>query len=64
MSDINETDRDALYDNLLRVAEKKTAEADAKFDDRGQRVVEDLVGDDAVIIVGAEEEFSSSDDDG
>ena len=45
VSDINEVDRDELYSNLVRVAERKTAEADAKFDDRGQRVVEDLAGD-------------------
>jgi DNA topoisomerase VI subunit B len=34
----DEKDRDALLDRLLGVAKRKTAEADAKFDDRGKRV--------------------------
>ena len=37
---INDTDRDALYEQLLAVAKKKTAEADAKFNDRGQFIEE------------------------
>jgi DNA topoisomerase-6 subunit B len=37
-SQINGADKDALYENLLAVARKKTAEADAKFDDRGRKV--------------------------
>jgi DNA topoisomerase-6 subunit B len=62
VSDINEADRDALYESLLRVAERKTAEADAKFDDRGLRVVEDLAEDESVIIVEAENEFNGESD--
>jgi DNA topoisomerase-6 subunit B len=35
---INGHDRDKLYEQLLSVARKKTADADAKFDDRGRKV--------------------------
>jgi len=41
VSDINQTDRDALYDRLVAVARRKTAEADVDLDDRGRRVEED-----------------------
>jgi DNA topoisomerase-6 subunit B len=41
VSDINAVDRAALYDQLLSVAKKRTAEADMKLDDRG-RPIEDL----------------------
>jgi DNA topoisomerase-6 subunit B len=40
VSDINAVDRNALYDQLLSVAKKRTAEADMKLDDRG-RPIED-----------------------
>ena len=33
--------RQGLYDQLLEVAKKKTADADVKFDERGQAVAED-----------------------
>ena len=36
VSKINDTPRDALYERLLAVAKRKTAEADMKFDDRGR----------------------------
>ncbi len=39
VSGINESDRDTLYEQLLKVAKKKTATADMKFDDRGQAIV-------------------------
>ncbi|HUG71633.1 MAG TPA: ATP-binding protein [Pirellulaceae bacterium] len=51
VSDINETDREALYGQLLTVAQRKTAEADAKFDKRGRRVEKDSDFGDNVIIV-------------
>ncbi|MEO8497504.1 MAG: DNA topoisomerase VI subunit B, partial [Planctomycetota bacterium] len=51
VSDINETDREALYGQLLTVAQRKTAEADAKFDQRGRRVERDTDFGDNVIIV-------------
>jgi DNA topoisomerase-6 subunit B len=38
VSEINGANRDGLYEKLLDVARKKTAEADAKFDDRGRKV--------------------------
>jgi DNA topoisomerase-6 subunit B len=53
VSEINQADRKALYDRLLEVATKKTAEADARFDDRGRKVTdeeEDDFGDNVLII--------------
>jgi DNA topoisomerase-6 subunit B len=41
VSEINAVDRAALYDQLLSVAKKRTADADMKLDDRG-RPIEDL----------------------
>jgi DNA topoisomerase-6 subunit B len=38
VSGINEADRQSLYEQLLKVAKKKTATADMKLDDRGQVV--------------------------
>ena len=49
VSAINGTDKQGLYDNLLKVAKKKTAEADTKLDRRGRKVDED-----------AEEEFGEN----
>jgi DNA topoisomerase-6 subunit B len=40
VSEINAVDRAALYEQLLSVAKKRTAEADMKLDDRG-RPIED-----------------------
>jgi DNA topoisomerase-6 subunit B len=58
VSEINQTDRKELYDRLLDVAKRKTAEADAKFDDRGRKVVEEEedFGDNVLIIKQPEEE--------
>jgi DNA topoisomerase-6 subunit B len=54
VSDINRVDRKKLYDQLLVVAKRKTAQADMKLDQRG-RVVEgeedDLESDPSVLIV-------------
>jgi DNA topoisomerase-6 subunit B len=41
VSEINETNRDELYQRLVRVAKSKTGEADTKMDDRGRRVEEE-----------------------
>jgi DNA topoisomerase-6 subunit B len=41
VSQINEADRDALYEQLLSVAKKRTAEADMQLDDRGRRLDEE-----------------------
>jgi DNA topoisomerase-6 subunit B len=54
---INDADRDKLYEDLLKVAKKKTAEADMKLDDRGRKVEadeEDFGG--SVLIVKQDEE--------
>jgi len=52
VSEINHTDRDQLYNKLLRVAKLKTAEADVKLDEGG-RPVQEQPGDfgDNVLIV-------------
>jgi DNA topoisomerase-6 subunit B len=54
VSEINGADRDELYGHLLKVAQRKTAEADAKFDNRGKRVEHDTDFGDNVIIVDQE----------
>ena len=54
VSEINGTDRQKLYDQLLKVAQRKTAEADAKFDKRGKRIDSDSAFGDNVIIVDQE----------
>jgi DNA topoisomerase-6 subunit B len=57
VSEINQTDRQALYDRLMDVAKRKTVEADAKFDDRGRKVAEEDedFGDNVLIIKPPEE---------
>ncbi len=60
VSDINRVDRKKLYDQLLVVAKRKTAQADMKLDQRG-RVVEgeedDLESDPSVLIVRPAEDL-------
>jgi DNA topoisomerase-6 subunit B len=41
-----------LYDQLLHVARRKTAEADTRFDERGRKVQEALELGEHVLIVG------------
>jgi DNA topoisomerase-6 subunit B len=53
VSSINGVDREKLYDQLLAVAKRKTAEADVKLDDRGRPIQEeeDLeLGDNCIIV--------------
>jgi DNA topoisomerase-6 subunit B len=52
VSTINRTDRDDLYNRLLRVAEKRTAEADVKLDSRGKVILdnESEFGDNVLIV--------------
>ncbi len=38
VSDINGSDRDRLYEHLVQVARKRTADADVQLDDRGRKV--------------------------
>ncbi len=56
MHRINRTDRDALYEHLLQVAKKKTAQADVKLDSRGRPVDEEelSLGDNVWIVDPAE----------
>jgi len=53
VSSINDVDRKALYEKLLAVAKKKTAEADRVFDDAGKAIDEDEeldFGDNVLIV--------------
>ena len=50
VSDINGTDRQSLYDSLLKVAQRKTQEADTKLDDRGKKIDDSLLGDNVIIV--------------
>ncbi|RIK83428.1 MAG: DNA topoisomerase VI subunit B [Planctomycetota bacterium] len=52
VSDINHQDRKAIYDQLMLLAKKKTAEADTKLDDRGRAIDEDdeEFGDNVLIV--------------
>ncbi len=53
VSGINQADRESLYEQLLKVAKRKTAAADTKFDERGKAVEEEEAEDfgDNVLIV-------------
>ena len=51
---INDTDTQALYDALLKQAQKKTAIADQVLDDEGKRIREQHADDDGVIIVDSD----------
>ena len=42
MSEINRADRQGLYEQLFKMATKKTAEADVKLDSRGKPIEEEL----------------------
>jgi DNA topoisomerase-6 subunit B len=53
VNEINGADKKALYDQLLRVAKRKTAQADVKLDDRGREIEEDEemnFGDNVLIV--------------
>ncbi len=51
VSTINGTDRDNLFEQLLKVAKRKTSEADVRLDDRGKVVEADEDFGDHVLIV-------------
>ncbi len=52
-------DRENLYNNLVLVAEKRTAEADVKLDDRGRPIDEEEIDlGDNVLIVKAEDQVA------
>jgi len=62
VSDINSTDQDRLYNMLVKVAKRKTAEADVHLDSRGRAVKEANTNyGDNVIIVDAEKNMVTSD---
>jgi DNA topoisomerase-6 subunit B len=50
VSELNGTDRDRLYGQLLRVATRKTSEADVRLDDRGRKIEERDFGDNVLIV--------------
>lgn len=52
VSEINGEDRQAIYDNLLRVAERKTSEADTKLDKHGKKIQDpaDEFGENVLIV--------------
>jgi DNA topoisomerase-6 subunit B len=54
VSAINGADSEQLYEKLLRVAQRKTAEADVQLDDRGRKVESDVFGDNVLIVEPAE----------
>ena len=59
VSDINGADRSSLYDELVKLAKKRTVEADAKYDDRGNRLDPDRAAfGDNVLIVDPEDQLS------
>lgn len=47
---VNGADRKKLYDQLLEVAKKRTAEADVELDDRGKPIEEEDFGDHVIIV--------------
>jgi DNA topoisomerase-6 subunit B len=59
--DFNDDRCKQLYERLLGVAQKKTAEADIKFDDRGRKVTdEELDLGENVLIVSQEDSQGAS----
>jgi len=54
VSEINQVDRDRLYEQLLAVAKRRTLEADKKIDESGQFVDESTFGDNVLIVDPAE----------
>ncbi len=63
VSVINGVDRDKLYEQLLAVAKKKTAEADVKLDDRGKPIVDEEeleLGDNCIIVPQTVPELSGA----
>ena len=56
VSDISEKDRQAIYDQLMLVARKKTSQADTKLDDRGRPIDEEEMelGENVLIVEPSE----------
>ncbi len=51
---INAADQEQVYQQLLQVANRKTAEADVRLDDRGQRIPAAPFGEHVLIVEGIE----------
>jgi DNA topoisomerase-6 subunit B len=47
---VNGTNRDKLFEQLLEVARKRTAEADVELDDRGKPIEEEDFGGNVIIV--------------
>ena len=62
VSEINGLDRQDVYDNLVRVAERKTQEADTKLDKHGKKVEDpgELFGDNVLIVDPANADSAAS----
>lgn len=56
VSRVNGVDRDKLYEQLLDVAKKRTAEADMELDDRGRAIEDDVAdfGENVIIVAPGE----------
>ncbi len=57
VSQINGCDRQQLYEQLLRVAKRKTLEADVRFDERGQKIDLDELGEHVVVVEASPEQL-------
>jgi len=58
VSEINGVDRQQLYDQLVKVAKKQTAEADVRYDDRGDRIEDEHAFGQNVLIVQPEDQLA------
>ncbi|MEQ8836257.1 MAG: DNA topoisomerase VI subunit B, partial [Lacipirellulaceae bacterium] len=57
VNEINGTKRDELYDQLVKVAKKRTAEADMVMDDRGRKIDQEMdLGENVLIVDPGESE--------
>lgn len=50
VNEINGTDTQTLYDQLLKVAQRKTVEADTKLDKHGKKIAEEEYGENVLIV--------------
>lgn len=50
VNEINGADKESLYDQLLKVAQRKTVEADTKLDKHGKKIDAESYGDNVLIV--------------
>lgn len=62
VSEINGGDSEALYKNLLKVAERITSAADIRMDDRGKVIDKENYGDNVLIVEHDVEQLLSNGD--